>query len=339
MTHLAFRRDLDDLSLILEFAQSMGTEENLCLLYILTFCDLKAVSQDALTKWKDSLLEYLFIRTRSVLIKRDFSKENIGEISAKLMENVKILAHDEFSDEEIAHFFNIMPPRYFLTASAVTILDHLDMMRQFQEAPIIFQRRELEKEDLTEWTLITLDTPGLFSKICGILAANGVSISEVYLNTSSEGKHLHIFKVQTAQGTMIRNPEKWETIEKNVKDVLQGTVQLQDLLGNRLRPSLLKPKTARSFPTKVVIHNDLSPFYTIIDIYAHDRVGLLYHITSALTALGLYVDLSKIATKVDQVTDTFYVRDIFGQKVISEKRIEIIRRTLFKVIDDVNGGG
>ena len=83
-----------------------------------------------------------------------------------------------------------------------------------------------------------------------------------------------------------------------------------------------------------MIDNDLSPFYTVIDVYAHDRVGLLYHITSALTSLGLYVDLSKIATKVDQVTDTFYIRDIFGQKLRTEERLKTVRETLLRVIDE-----
>ncbi len=335
MTHLAFRRDLDDPNLILQFAKSMATESNLNKLYVLTFSDVKAVSQEALTKWKESLLEYLYLKARSVLKKGDFSKEKIEEIKSSLLENTKILANSEFSDDEINHFFSIMPPRYFLTATAVSILDHLDMLRRFNGLPVVFNRRILEKEGSSEWTLLTLDTPGLFSKICGVVAANSLNITEAYLNTTNDGKDLFIFKLQTAQGQSIAEESKWNKLEADVLNVVQGEIPLQELLGNRLRPSLIKPKTARQLPTKVVIDNDLSPFYTIIDVYAHDRVGLLYHITSALAELGLYVDMSKIATKVDQVTDTFYVRDIFGQKLRAEDRIKRVRKTLLSVIDGV----
>ena len=81
------------------------------------------------------------------------------------------------------------------------------------------------------------------------------------------------------------------------------------------RPTLLTEKPKPKFPTRVEIDNEVSEDYTVIDIYTHDKVGLLYRITSTLTDLGLYIGVSKISTKVDQVADVFYVKDIFGHKV------------------------
>ena len=63
-------------------------------------------------------------------------------------------------------------------------------------------------------------------------------------------------------------------------------------------------------------------------------MGLLYRITSALTELGLYIGISKISTKVDQVADVFYVKDIFGHKVTSDKKVEEIRERLLVAIDE-----
>jgi [protein-PII] uridylyltransferase len=50
--------------------------------------------------------------------------------------------------------------------------------------------------------------------------------------------------------------------------------------------------------------------------------------------VGLYIGVSKISTKVDQVADVFYVRDIFGQKIISEEKLEEITSRLIRAIDD-----
>jgi [protein-PII] uridylyltransferase len=61
---------------------------------------------------------------------------------------------------------------------------------------------------------------------------------------------------------------------------------------------------------------------------------LLYRITSTLTKLGLYIGVSKISTKVDQVADVFYVRDIFGHKLAGEKKLAAIREQLIKAIDE-----
>jgi len=84
----------------------------------------------------------------------------------------------------------------------------------------------------------------------------------------------------------------------------------------------------------VDIDNEVSDSYTVMDIYAHDKVGLLYLITSTLTDLGLYIGVSKISTKVDQVADVFYVRDIFGHKITSEDKLNEIRARLVTAIDE-----
>src|SRR5262245_24895984 len=55
MTHTAFRRDLEDEKTILDFAKTMGNVNNLKMLYLLTFADVKAVGPDVWNPWKASL--------------------------------------------------------------------------------------------------------------------------------------------------------------------------------------------------------------------------------------------------------------------------------------------
>ena len=54
--------------------------------------------------------------------------------------------------------------------------------------------------------------------------------------------------------------------------------------------------------------------FTLIEVFADDRVGLLYMITHTLFNLELDIRMAKIATKADQIADVFYVRDLEGQK-------------------------
>ncbi len=102
----------------------------------------------------------------------------------------------------------------------------------------------------------------------------------------------------------------------------------------RKRPVLFVEKPKPRFPTVIEIDNEVSDDYTVLDIFTHDKVGLLYRITSTLTRLGLYIGVSKISTKVDQVADVFYVRDIFGHKIVDPKKLEQIRKRLLKAIDE-----
>ena len=86
------------------------------------------------------------------------------------------------------------------------------------------------------------------------------------------------------------------------------------------------------FADRVDIDNEISDNYTVIDLYAADEVGLLYKITQTLADFGLYIGVAKISTKVDQVADTFYVQDIFGQKIKEEVKLKALRECLLEAL-------
>ncbi|MEZ4483912.1 MAG: hypothetical protein R2864_04735 [Syntrophotaleaceae bacterium] len=56
MAHISQRRDLHDDALIVQFARHMGMSENLRMLFLLTFADIKAVGPDVWSAWKGLLL-------------------------------------------------------------------------------------------------------------------------------------------------------------------------------------------------------------------------------------------------------------------------------------------
>ena len=57
-------------------------------------------------------------------------------------------------------------------------------------------------------------------------------------------------------------------------------------------------------------------------------MGLLYEITRTLFELRLDIRIAKIATKVDQVADVFYVRDLEGQKIEDVDHLKEIKQAL-----------
>ncbi|MBI5875886.1 MAG: hypothetical protein HZB81_08635, partial [Deltaproteobacteria bacterium] len=65
-----------------------------------------------------------------------------------------------------------------------------------------------------------------------------------------------------------------------------------------------------------------------------DRIGLLYSITTALSKLGLYIHIAKIATKGETAADIFYVKDIFGQKIYYKERLKEIRKAIFEALGE-----
>jgi [protein-PII] uridylyltransferase len=166
------------------------------------------------------------------------------------------------------------------------------------------------------------------------MAANGMNILGAQIHTSTNGKVLDVLQLNSPQGFIVTDEARWKRVGEDMRQVLEGKVRVKTLVENRRRPTLLAEKPKPRFPTEVEIDNEVSADYTVIDIYTHDKVGLLYQITSTLTELGLYIGVSKISTKVDQVADVFYVKDIFGHKIVNEAKLKEIRERLIKAIEE-----
>ncbi|GAC1365138.1 MAG: hypothetical protein NVSMB32_08390 [Actinomycetota bacterium] len=63
------------------------------------------------------------------------------------------------------------------------------------------------------------------------------------------------------------------------------------------------------------VDDDASDFFTVVEVRATDRVGLLYTLTRALVEMELDIHVAKVSTYGEEVVDVFYVRDFEGQKV------------------------
>jgi UTP:GlnB (protein PII) uridylyltransferase len=84
--------------------------------------------------------------------------------------------------------------------------------------------------------------------------------------------------------------------------------------------------------TRVSIDNGISPDFTVIDVHAADRPGLLFTLADAIFHLGLTIHLAKITTRVQQVLDVFYVTDAEGAKIEDPERHREISDFIFERI-------
>jgi [protein-PII] uridylyltransferase len=144
--------------------------------------------------------------------------------------------------------------------------------------------------------------------------------------------------LSTPPGSAAERRPVWEKLEHTLKDVLSGRRELDAMvhqqrqpIGGRLTPSRRPPS--------VGISNEVSDFYTVVDLSANDRMGLLYDLTRTLAAHGLEIFLSKATTVLDQVADTFYVKGPDGKKLRDPQAIEALRRDLLKLAGEDHGYG
>ncbi|MBU5637374.1 [protein-PII] uridylyltransferase [Geomonas sp. Red69] len=333
LAHIAQRRDLHDERMIIQFARQMEKSENLKMLYLLTYADIKAVGPEVWTEWKALLLQELYEKAFQVLERGDFKLEASGDRVRRVKRTVFDLLADDYPGQLIKDELQALTTRHLLSYAPEIIAGHVRTLLALPSKLLVLQVSHEVEKGYTNCTVCTFDIPGLFSMITGVMAANGMNILGAQIHTNTNEKVLDILQVNSPQGFVITEESRWARFESDLRQVLEGKVRVGQLVAKRHRPSILTEKAKPTVPARVEIDNEVSSDYTVIDIYAHDKVGLLYSITSTLTRLGLYIGVSKISTKVDQVADVFYVKNIFGQKISEPGKLEEIRKELLAAVD------
>ncbi len=329
MAHISQRRDLQDVKMITQFAELMGMSENLRMLYLLTFADIKAVGPDVWSEWKGSLLRELYEKTYDALEKNEFYQEKRSEKIRNRKRNIRKALQDDFSESRINKAINSLHTRYLMSYRSQEIVPHLRLALSRGKKTLAMQIEHNREAEYTELTLATIDSPGLFSQIAGVMAAHSINILGAQIHTRKTGAVLDILQVTSPIGGVVEKPQKWARIENELCAVLEGRTFVETLFAKRQEPDYLKASTQHPQKRNMVeIDNDVSDRYTVIDIFATDKIGLLYEITRTLNELGLYTAVSKISTKVDQVADVFYVSDIFNQKITDLAKLEEIRTVM-----------
>jgi [protein-PII] uridylyltransferase len=332
MAHISQRRDLNDDKMIDQFARTMEMTETLKMLYLLTFADIKAVGPDVWTEWKGFLLQELYDKTYNVLERGNFRYDTRSDRMRERKRRVVVALSDEFGERKVKSALNTMNNRYLLSHNASEISQHIRLALGRHRKTLALQVEHDIENGFTRVFLSTVDMPGLFSTIAGVMSANGINILGAHIYTRSNGEALDILEVRGQTGSRLANPKKWEKVENDLNAAIEGRKQVSKMVTNRKKSSLLPEKPMPRFPDRVDIDNEISDQYTVIDLYTSDEVGLLYKVTRTLADMGLYIGVAIISTKVDQVTDTFYVKDIFSQKINEESKIEEIRNRLFHAI-------
>jgi len=86
-------------------------------------------------------------------------------------------------------------------------------------------------------------------------------------------------------------------------------------------------------PTEVLIDNEVSDSYTVIDVFADDKPGLLFVLAKTLVRLDLSVHMARIGTRLDQAVDVFYVTNAQGDKISSGDVEEKIQSAIQKAVN------
>ena len=344
MSHLAQSRDLSDAKLILELAQICGDRTNLRNLYLATFADIRASSVDAWTDWKGQLLRELYERTAEMLETGAEREDQAVALIEARVERRRESAREELvrlgvGAGKIEALFQEFPRRYFVSHTPRQIARHAQVVLRFGSGQQAATGHQTMRGDFTEFIVCTRDVHGLYSRVSGVLTACGMNILGSHVYTTHGGLALEIYRTNTPRGGPEEREMAWGQVEQMLESVLAGELDVGDAVRRRRRPvGVTRPPSRK--PPRVLISNTESEFYTLVDVVADDRIGLLYDVTRAIGEQGFEIYISKAATIKDQVADAFYLKDAEGRKIKDGQRLERLREALLEAArGDLDGRG
>jgi [protein-PII] uridylyltransferase len=339
MAHTAFRRDPTDEKVVVRFAREVGTPEVLNKLVALTAADIAAVGPGVLTKWKESLLSTLYARTMPELAGGRETRE-IPERLVKLAEEVSrqpsLVAQDGVDLAWIDAQLRQFPDRYLHGTTPERMAAHLAAVRRLRSGDVIVEADARPDLGTCEYAIVTHNglIPGIFSKIAGVMAGSGLQILDAQILTRADGIVVDIFQVADPDFKGEPPVERRRTVAARIDAVLRGWEHVDDILRRGARLSLSHPLPKAREATEVRIDNETADGFTIIDVFADDRRGLLYAITHAMFTLGLSIHAARVSTKLDQACDVFYVTDQSGKKIQDHVRLERVRSEVERAIEN-----
>src|SRR6476620_4221119 len=248
------------------------SREQMKLLTILTTADIRGVGPGVWNGWKAQLLRTLYYETEPVLT-GGFSEVNRAQRIAVAQREFRA-AFTEWPDAELNAYIGRHYPAYWLK---------VDLPRKIRQARFIRASEQAghqlainvgfdEARAVTELTILATDHPWLLSIIAGACASAGANIVDAQIYTTTDGRALDTIAISREYDRDEDEGRRATRIGEMIEDVLEGKLRLPEVVarranGRKVRPFVVEPE--------VIINNQWSDRYTVIEMSGLDRPGLL----------------------------------------------------------------
>jgi [protein-PII] uridylyltransferase len=320
MTHTAYKRDLHDAKSIDHFVSIVQSPERLKLLTILTTADIMAVGPDKWNNWKSGLLSDLYCKSADAM--SGTSVSNLAhDLFIEIQKKTRRLIGKKIST--FNYLIDQAPVSFWMNFTPDAIAGFIETLHEKEKTTVIKITPNPQK-DFTEVFIYTPDRKGLFATLSGAMAACGASIGEARIYTLGSGMALDVFYIQNAAGHVYDNIVY---LQRTLKASLNGTLNLASEIAARQKMRTRKMPPFK-IETRVIIDNNAGTDSTMIEINSRDRPGLLFDIALALTQENLQISAAKITTFGSRAVDVFYVKDVFGLKILHNEKLAMIEHNL-----------
>ncbi len=332
MSETAQMRDLNDFKTILDFAGIVQSPERLKLLLILTVADIRAVGPGVWNGWKGQLLRTLYYEAEPLLTGGHSSiarTQRVEQAQQRFMAETTGLSRRKARAYVKRHY-----DPYWLNTDLAHQQAHARLVAGMEAAgnSIATAVKADAFTAITEITVVAPDHPRLLALLTGACAAAGGNISGAQIFTTADGFALDTLLVARAFEHDEDEARRGKRICQLIEQALHGELRVRDAVAKAKAAASSSRIEAFHVEPQVVINNDSSNTFTVIEVAGLDRIGLLFDLTEALYRLNLNIASAHVTTFGERAVDVFYVTDLTGAKVTNANRRKAISRHLFKAL-------
>src|SRR5262252_7169809 len=269
MSKIILRRDFSDQDVVRQFADLVGNIENLRMLCLMTYADMKAVNNEVVTPWKEDLLWQLYVETYNHLTLglADDQYTQQQELESDIQAITSLLPPD-LPPQQIRNFLDGFPRQYLRTTPKKQVADHFLLSRKLADRPMVMHIAK--NGAVYDLLIMTADRPGLFSKVTGVLSFFGMNIIRAQAFSNRHGTIFDLISFDDPDQYFEKNPTEAEHFAEVLNDVIGGKVELNALLERKFKSVVFRQKKGLSVPTAIHFDDEFSKRCTIMEIVAQD---------------------------------------------------------------------
>jgi len=171
-----------------------------------------------------------------------------------------------------------------------------------------------ENTENIEIEIIAKDKTGLLSAVAGLMTISRFNVRSAKTRTTNEIAVMR-WIVELDANAQLPSAEK---LTEQLKRALTGELDLGRKIDERIENYRKYPGIPTP-PPVVFAANDLATNATIIEVRMHDRPGILFNVTRAISRFGVDIKSAIVSTLGAEAFDTLYVTDLEGQPLTGER--------------------
>ncbi len=301
----AQKKDLNDPTVVNEFARTVGDQTHLDYLYVLTVADVRGTNPKIWNSWKDTLFWELYQSTRRALrrgVSNPIDKEEF--ITGRQAQAERLLLQAGLAPDRWQSIWSSFTEEYFLRHRPEEIAWHTRVLVESPDpTAIIVDVNDVVSAGLTSIAVYSPEETRSFVSATAVLDELGLNIVDARIVPLTASQSLDTYCVLETDGSPITDRRRLEEIRQRLLKALASDDD------NALKVTRRAPRQVRMFSTPVQVSTSSDPVNqrTIIELVAGDRPGLLFQIAKVFDQERVALQNAKIATVGERAEDVFFV--------------------------------